>query len=334
MRKRWIAVTAPVVAVAAGATGYAVYRAGGRRWRADEEQLVAAGLSVPGDLEHHFVRTDDGGRMHVVERGSGPPLVLVHGVGLSAAVWAYQLRQLSVSHRVVAMDVRGHGQSLPGLGGYSMDRLGDDVLAVLRALDVRGGVLAGHSMGGMVSLRLACRRPGELSAHVGALALVATQAGPLVTGPGHAWRAERLAALTRRTLRTSNRMGLSVRPGGDIGAWAARLAFGQHPRPEHVELTRSLFVATPEETLAELYATIVGFDVRRDLGAVSLPSTIVVGSRDVLTPVRSARLLQRSIGGSELVRLPGAGHMLMLERAQELNQLLADLAGASVPATA
>jgi pimeloyl-ACP methyl ester carboxylesterase len=334
MDRRWTLVTAPVAAAAAGLTGYAAYRAGARRWRADEQQLVAAGLSPPGDLEHHFVATDDGGRLHVVERGEGPPLLLVHGVALSATVWAYQLRQLSGTRRVLAMDVRGHGQSLAGAGGFSMDRLAEDVLTVLRALGVRQAVLAGHSMGGMIALRLASRWPGELSAHASALALVATQAGPLVTGPGHAWRAQRMASLTRQGLRASEHLGLSVRPTGDLASWVARVAFGRHPRPEHVELARSLFSAMSPEALTELVATIVAFDERHQVGAITLPTLIVVGGRDLLTPVRSAQLLQRSIAGSVLVRLPGAGHMLMLERAQELNELLADMASASVPATA
>lgn len=326
MTKVATAVRAGAVVAGVGvAAGYAVYRAGGRRWRANEEQMVAAGLSLPADLHHHFVTADDGARLHVMERGAGPPVVLLHGVGLSGAIWVRQLRQLSDSHRVIAIDMRGHGQSVAGHQGYSIDRLADDLLVVLRALDVEHSVLAGHSMGGMVVLRLACRKPEELRTHVACLALVATEAGPVVAGPGHAWRAQRLASLTRRALRQPGRLGVTMRPHGDLASWAARLGFGQHPLPAQVELCRSLLSAMAPDAMAELIATVVAFDVRRDVGTIVLPTRIFVGTRDVLTPMQAARLLNRSIKGSTLVRYPGAGHMLMLERERELNAELTDM---------
>lgn len=330
MHRRWVA--AAGLGAGVGLCAYAVYRSGGRRWRADEEEMRAAGMALPADLRHHFIRTDDGGRLHVVERGEGPPILLVHGVALSAAAWVHQLRELSEGHRVIALDVRGHGQSLAGGDGYDIDRLAADVLAVLQALEVRHGVLVGHSMGGMIALRLACRHPVELARHVGALGLVATEAGPVLTGPGHAWRAERVATLARRGLHRSRRFGLPGRPRGDVATWAARVAFGRRPRRVHVELTRSLITAMSPDPLAELIATIVAFDVRREVAAIRLPTMVMVGSLDLLTPLQAARLLQRSIGGSALERMPGAGHMLMLERRHEVNRLLVALAETGVPA--
>ena len=77
---RWT-VTAAAVGAAAG-TAYAVQRMATRRWQVGEHELIAAGRTLPPDLEHHFVPVDDGGRIHAVERGSGPPIVLVHGITL------------------------------------------------------------------------------------------------------------------------------------------------------------------------------------------------------------------------------------------------------------
>ncbi|HEX3948156.1 MAG TPA: hypothetical protein VHW47_10645, partial [Acidimicrobiales bacterium] len=90
---RWTA--AAVGLGAAAGTGYALQRVAGRRWKVGGDGLVAAERTLPADLRHHFVTVDDGGRIHAVERGEGPPLVLVHGVTLGVATWIPQLRQLA-----------------------------------------------------------------------------------------------------------------------------------------------------------------------------------------------------------------------------------------------
>lgn len=321
---------AGVLAATAGTAvaAYAAYRAGGRRWRADEEELMVAGASLPGDLEHHFLPTDDGGRLHVVERGAGPPVVLVHGLALSAAVWAHQLRQLSCDHRVIAVDLRGHGQSLPGPGGYSMDRLAQDLLVVLEALDVRRGVLVGHSLGGMVCQHLAATRAQAVGAHMSSLALLATSAGPVAPG------APRLSSAVRAAMHRADRLGAGLLPRGDVATWIARGCFGTHPMVADIELTRSLLVAISPEALAEAVATTMAFCDRPLLGAIEVPTTVVVGSADVLTPPRMARVLARGIPGATLEELPGAGHMVMLERAQEVNAAVHHLSGFALALTA
>ena len=151
-----------------------------RRWQVDDEAMAAAGRAMPGDVEHHFVPVDDGGRIHAVERGSGPPVVLVHGVTLGVAAWVPQLHQLARTHRVVAVDQRGHGQSIAGDGGYSLERLAADLSCVLGALELRGAVVVGHSMGGMVTQLLALDHPEAVAERVAGLVLVATTAGPLL----------------------------------------------------------------------------------------------------------------------------------------------------------
>ena len=111
MRHRRAAVLGSGV-VAAGAlawAGWAIARSAAARLRADEADLIEAGLSISAEAEHHFVGTTDGGRIHVVELGSGPPVILLHGITLSSAIWAPMLRMLAPSNRVLALDLRGHG---------------------------------------------------------------------------------------------------------------------------------------------------------------------------------------------------------------------------------
>lgn len=324
MSRRWYR---PVgVAAGAGAavvgTAYALGRRA-RRWRAGADALAAAGLDLPGDLLHHHCTVGDGGSVHVVERGAGPPLVLVHGVTLGVEVWAPELRRLVPGHRVLAVGQRGHGSSVAGAEGYSLERLADDLCEVLAQLDVSDAVLVGHSMGGMVALLLAVRRPEELRRHVGGLVLVSTSAGPLVPGPVTGPVRAGLGAAAGRRLASAALHGRGILPGGSVATWMARASFGAHPGAPEVELARGVIERMSPEAMAGLLGPLLAFDVHDRVGEVRLPTHVVVGTRDVLTPPHQARALVRSIPGAELTVLPGCGHMVMLERPGELCELLA-----------
>jgi pimeloyl-ACP methyl ester carboxylesterase len=319
-------------AAAAGLAGsaYVVQRRAVRHWRADGAALAAAGRSLPADLAHRFVPADDGARLHVVERGQGPPLVLVHGVTLGVAAWAPQLRDLSARHRVVAVGQRGHGQSVAGTEEYSLERLAADLAEVLQALDLRDVVLVGHSMGGMVAQLLALSDPECFRRRVAGLALVATTAGPVVPGPAATAVARVLTAGGGRRLRAAERRGRPLVPGDDLLAWVTRVSFGTHPDPADLELTRSMIGAMSPAAMAELLGPLLRFDVHRRLAQIRVPTTVVVGTRDLLTPPRMARTLVAGLEGAETVLLPGCGHMVMLERPAELAEALEALAARAV----
>lgn len=305
-------------AIGAGAAGgsalYLLERAAASRWRARPDDLVAAGLSLPSDIRHHFVPTSDGGRVHVVERGSGQTVVLVHGIMLGVVTWARQLRTLP--GRVIAVSQRGHGQSRAGADGFSFERLAADLAEVLEALDVREAALVGHSMGGMVGQLLALRDPA-FSRHVRELVLVATTPGPVVPSP----LSGLLGTATARALVGAERSGRGPLPRS-ASIWAARIAFGASPSPPDVELLRQMIDAMSPRALASLLPHLLAFDVRSRLGALSLPVHVVAGSRDVLTPPRTARAIVKRVPGARLTLLAGCGHMVMLERADALGVLL------------
>ncbi len=318
--RRVIAVGAAATAMAAAA--FAAQRQWTRRWRSDDEALARAGLRMVDELVHHDVATGDGGVIHAVELGDGPPIVLVHGVTLSDAVWVRQFTALAGRHRVIAIVQRGHGPSVAGDDGYNFDRLAQDTLDVLEGLEVRHAVLVGHSMGGMVSLTAALDDPDRMAEHVAGLVLVATTAGPITGVPLWPVVTGRMTALTGRSLASAERRGRGLFPGEDLASWSTRLAFGSKPTPLEMELTRSLISAMSPGAMAELLVSLVGFDVRARLGEIGLPTRIVVGSRDLLLPPYHARRMAAGIPHAVLQVLPGCGHMVMLERPEELNELL------------
>lgn len=335
-RSRLVQAAAAGLAVAGAGAGWAAQRRVVTRSlaRADE---AAGTLALPGDLRHHTVETDDGGRIHAVERGSGPPLVLLHGVTLALATWVHQLQDLADRYRVIAVDQRGHGLSVPGRDGFGappgtpptvggVRRLSRDLGRVMEALGVDQALLVGHSMGGMVALDYLLDGGRDAERAVAGVALVATSGGPYSRLPGWHRLMEVTGPVSSRGLLLAERIGLAQLPSRDLRWWAGRIAFGPEAPPAEVRFVESMTSATPPATLAGLLPAVAGFDVSRRLGDVPVPALVVVGSHDRLTPPRHARALAAALPRAELVELPRSGHMPMLERRFEFSRLIGEFA--------
>jgi pimeloyl-ACP methyl ester carboxylesterase len=320
---------AGAAAAGLGLAGAGVVR---RRRRLSTPVPTAPVVATP---RHHlgtgsFLDLDDGGRIRVLEAGEGRPVVLVHGVTLSAEIWHKQLSALSDRFRLIALDQRGHGQSQPGTDRPSLPRLARDLAQLLETLDLTDVVLVGHSLGGMVSLGLAAYHPDVMGSRVSSLLLVSTSGGPLTPLPPAVMR----QALARSEGAARLALGLAERrrlhepllaPGRGT-ALVRRLVFGVDPDPADVELTRAVSAAVAPTLFSDLWATLPAVDLRPAYPALSLPTTVMVGSRDRVTPPRLARAMAAGVGGSRLVIVPGAGHMLMLERPAAVNAEIEALA--------
>jgi pimeloyl-ACP methyl ester carboxylesterase len=285
--------------------------------------MVAEGLTLPDDLRHHFVDVEDGGRIHVVERGQGPPLVLLHGILLSSALWVHQLRDLADHHRVIAVDLRGHGQSLPGPAGSGTRVMAADVGAVLETLGVEHAVVVGHSMGGMVALQLAVDLPVEQRRRrVAGIVLASTTAGPFASLPGFTGLVRVTGPVTARAVLLGERWGAKALPSRDLRWWLVRLGFGADAPAVQVRFVEAMHRGTPSRTLAELIPSLAAFDLSARLGSLDLPVLVVVGSHDRITPPRLSRRLAGALPEAQLVELARCGHMPMLERRHEFSRLV------------
>jgi non-heme chloroperoxidase len=287
-----------------------------------------AGRTVPlgGDLAlppgaDLVVTADDGARLSVTVAGpppghGPPPVVLAHCWTGSRAVWAPVARRLvAAGHRVVLYDQRGHGASSVGADPISVDRLGDDLAEVVEQLDLRDAVLAGHSMGGMSVMACACRHPELVEERVRGLVLVATAAHGLAGGGRDRFRR---MVLWRESL---NRLMVHPR----LGRLFVRGTFGRRPVRAHVEATRALFVATPPGVRRDCAIAIGEMDLRHPLRLVQTSAVVVLGRRDRLVVNRLTRAIVAHAPGARLVELPYAGHMLPLERPDEVMAAIADL---------
>ena len=312
-----------LAAMGAGvAAGYALERAGMRGLRPVVQRGPTTEFEPPEDCEHRHIATKDGGELHLLDRGRGRPIVLLHGVTLSNVSWHYQILDLAEDHRVLAVDTRGHGDSKPGDDTWGIEGLATDLVQLLEALDLRDVVLVGHSMGGMAALQLAVDHPDVVAERVAGLVLVSTAAGPMSKLIGFKAVTRMVTPPARHGLRLAGRIPGGIFPSNDLSYLVFRLGHGHRADPAHVELNRTMTAATPLHVLAELLSGILSFDLRERLDRVKVPALVIVGTRDILTPPSTARAMADGLPDAELVVLRGAGHMVMLERADEVSDLI------------
>lgn len=274
-------------------------------------------FEMPDGVTEGDVPTPDGGTIHYAEKGSGRALVLLHGVTLRHDVWSPQFHQLADRYRVIAVDLRGHGRSQPGSLGLGLPRLATDLATLLTELNLRDSIVVGHSMGGMTVMRFCGDHPDVLAERVAGLALVAT-AGHQAVPPYMEGMARRVLASGRGQI--DRGAGLPTRKV--VGRPAVRMVFGDRPHPRAVDIVHEMTTSMHDGHLIDSLLGIVEHDARDALAATRTPSVVVVGTRDLLTPVPAGRAIARVMPGSEFVVLPRAGHQLMQERPDELAELI------------
>jgi len=306
--------TAVVGSAAAGAVaaGVAAVVLADRRWRAAEDPCAATVLDPGGGRAFKVERPDGAVLDGAVFGPEGAPLVVLsHCWTGTRAVWEpVAARLVAAGRRVVLYDQRGHGASTLGDGDFTVDGLGDDLAAVLEAVDARDAVVAGHSMGGMTLQALAISHPDVVARRVRALVLAGTAGFGVATG---------LVAAPVRLVTGSRAVDRVL--AGRLGPALTRGSVGRRPRQAHLVATRDAWLSLPADVRRRFLAGMQAMDYRAGLAGLKVPTTVVVGSRDLLTPPRLGRALAAAIPGARLVEVPGAGHMLPFEEPD----LLADL---------
>ncbi|WP_405010733.1 alpha/beta fold hydrolase [Kitasatospora sp. NBC_01539] len=300
--------------------------------------MIDRDFVLPDPAAVHRVVSADGTGLNVEEYGpAGAPLVvLAHGWTCSTPFWAPVVHRLAADHRVIAYDQRGHGRSdrPSGPAGYGTRQLADDLEAVLSAVVPVGGraVLAGHSMGGM-TIMAAADRAGVAARTAGAV-LISTGPADLVAELLVVPAAVRPAGL-RRAL---HRLVLESRlPLGRVNAVSRALlkyaTMGPRTPAAQVQACALVVHACPT-AVRHGWAKVLGtLDVTEGLARIAVPTAVVVGTADRLTPPVHARRIAAALPDPRgLLELPGVGHMSPVERpdevAAEIRRIVAAAEGA------
>jgi pimeloyl-ACP methyl ester carboxylesterase len=310
-----------VTGVAAGVIGaaYGAERAVVARMRHAEDPDAGAPL-LPEFDDELDIPSHDGGTLHVISRGEGPPILFAHGVTLSSRVWAKQFRSIPDSgFRAIAFDARGHGASKLGETGHSIDNLADDVRTVLDTLELHHALLVGHSMGGMALQAFAIRHPHIAHERAGGLVLMSTAATMPMSD------ARRVRGALDRVVGAAPDVGILIRQR-NLGFLLARVGFGEDPHPSHVEATREMLAACSRQTLREASRSLLSLDLTAGLPNVTLPTLVLAGAKDAIIPVHDSLAIAELVPGARFEEFPGAGHMLMYERADEVDKLVVEFA--------
>lgn len=253
-------------------------------------------------------------------RRDGEPLVLIQGLGTDSRGWAFQRLALGRRYRCVAVDNRGVGGSGRPPGPYSLFQMADDAIAVLDAEGIEHAHFMGASMGGIIAQIIAVTYAERVSSLV--LACTACR--------HHEWRRELLAswadAVSERGMSALGENALEWLIGPRLrrrfGLWLNLLA-------------RIVLQQPPEPFVAQVNAILDTSDeLRFELGALEIPTLVVTGSQDALTPVGDADELAEIVPGARLEILSGAAHGLMVEAPNAFNQIvlrfLADVTGTAL----
>lgn len=286
------------------------------------------------------VTTSDGVTLHAeIDGPEDAPLTVVfcHGYTLNLDSWHYQRRDLRDSYRLVLWDQRCHGRSQRSspAENCTIDRLGDDLAEVLDALVPGPCVLVGHSMGGMTIMALADRHPHLFRDRIRGVVLLSTSAGRLaeitlglpaiVSKVVHKVGPATVAALGKRGALVDR--GRQV--GHDIGFLAVRLfGFGdsRNASPTVVDFVESMISTTPTEVIANFYPALMSHDKLNALDVLDgVPTAIIVGERDWMTPPEHSRAIAAALPGAQLIEIPGTSHLAHLERPGAVNDELRDL---------
>ncbi len=229
-------------------------------------------------VEHHL--SCGGIRYLVRERGSGPPVVLAHGMWCEGGMFARMTDDLARDCRVIVPDFRAHGGTeVPG-ASWSVADLADDLALLLDQLGASPAVVAGFSMGGMAALHLALRHPECLRG----LVLISTSAG-----------AETL--IRKLQIRGLARLLRLAGPPAWLAHEAARVAFSPRYRRSDPAAVRPA--------------------VTERLGEIRLPAVILAGTADRVLSPRGSELMRRRLSGARLLWLRGSGHVVPMERPEE-----------------
>ena len=243
-----------------------------------------------------------------IDQGAGPAVLLLHGIGGRASLWAPTIAALSDRRRVIAMDMPGYDGTVPPLDSF--EALADAAVALLDARGITSADVIGHSLGGMIALEIALRHP----ARVRRLVIVASS--PAFGSRDPAFRAEFIAARLK-PLDAGLGMG-----GAAIGLMPALVGKTADPEVEKAAIAAMSHVN--EAAYRVTLEMLTGFDRRAELPRLRQRTLLIAGDADKTAPPRGMARMADAMGVARMIVIPGAGHLVPLEAPEAFHAALLD----------
>lgn len=252
-------------------------------------------------------KTVNGAAIAYIEKGSGQPLVLLHGFPLDGRIFDAQIDRLSKSYRVIAPDLRGFGRSI-NHQPFTIASLADDIRALLASIDALPCALAGLSMGGYVALAFIKKHPLD----VRSLILIDTRAA----GDTAEGKAGRMKMVEQLHSSGSKAIAREMMP-----KMLAEKTVKENPAV--VQKLRQIMESCPPPTIAHALLAMRDREDYTDLlPSIASPTLIIVGQADPITPPSFAQAMHEAIDNSELVEIANASHISTMDRPGEVSDAI------------
>jgi 3-oxoadipate enol-lactonase len=265
------------------------------------------------------MKTNDG-RFSYEAKGAAdlPPLVFLHGIGGAARAWRSQLDAFGDRYRAIAWDMPGYGGSA-ALQSVSILTLAGALKVFLQQVGAVKPILVGHSIGGMIVQQLLVHEP-MIAEYV-----VLAQTSPAFGRSDGDWQKEFLDA----------RLGPLDR-GETMASLAPKLVaglIGDDADSDGIKLACACMASVPEASYRGAMMSMLGFDLRKSLGQISVPTLVISGTKDKNAPAPMVKKMASFIPNATYVELEGVGHLVALEQPKEFNAVLHDFLRMASPAT-
>jgi len=227
-------------------------------------------------------------------------LIFIHGSGGEHTSWVYQYSRLHQQFNMVALDLPGHGLST-GDGESAVDRYCLWIKKLLDVLHLNKPVLVGHSLGAAIVMRFAVLYPQDIKG-------IVPVGGGLKLPVNPDWLA-----------------GLQTNPA-QVVELACKYSLAEEHRPRFLEALKKSLAKGRMDVFSGDLAACDNFDLTADVGKINVPTLVVCGTEDKMTPVSFSRRIAAGIRGAKLCLIEGAGHMVMMEKPVEFNAVLSEFA--------
>lgn len=237
-----------------------------------------------------------------------PVIILIHGFPLNKSMWNKQIEALIENFRVIAYDIRGHGNSAQGAEDFSIELFADDLLSLMDALKIEKAMLCGLSMGGYIALNAIENFPKRFNA------LILCDTTCMADTP---------EGIEKRMLAVDNVTKYGIEPYANESIKNLFAPESFVTSKEKIAVVKEMIMKTSVQSLSR---TLIALTRRKEtctkLAGITVPALIVVGKEDQITPPEAALVMQKKIKGSKLNIIEHAGHLSNIENSFEFNNQL------------
>jgi len=241
---------------------------------------------------------------------NSPTIIFIHGFPLNKLMWEKQIKQFKENYRVIAYDIRGHGNTDVGNDNFSIDFFVYDLIGLMDALRIEKAILCGFSMGGYIALNAIENHPERFSAL-------------LLCDTNCAADSSETKEKRMKTIEFIRENGLEQYAEDSQEKLFAPISFSNHIK--EMAVVREMIVKTSKQTLYKtLHALAERSETCTNLHKINVPVLIMVGKDDVITPPEVALMMHEKIKGSIVHIINHAGHVSNMENPKEFNNHLAE----------